>query len=167
MSDRLRAAAEEIAAEIGRVERTEIEAIPALWARRFAIASGETDPVFYDAAAAAAGGWAGVPLPPLLLTATRSWKAGPPRTQLEEDGTPASDVGRPGGYDLRVLGGGQTVRFHADALAGVDLVNEVQVVAVTPKEGRSGSLLVVELERRFSTAAGELLVTCDESRILR
>ena len=35
------------------------------------------------------------------------------------------------------------------------------------KEGRSGELLIVEVERRFLTADGELLITCDETRLLR
>ena len=167
MSDRLQAAADELAAQIGRVERTGIGPVPALWARRFAMACGETDAVFFDDAAAAAAGWAGTPLPPLLLTATRSWQPGPERDGLSDDGMPRVDIGIPAGHDLRVLGGGQSLHFHADALAGVDLVAEVELVNATPKEGRSGALLVVELQRRFSTVSGEPLLTCDETRILR
>ena len=45
--------------------------------RRFAIACGETDPVFFDdEAAARTAGCGGTPLPPLLLSSIRSWEPG-------------------------------------------------------------------------------------------
>ena len=78
-----------------------------------------------------------------------------------------TDVGYPAGSGLRTLGGGQALQFHADALAGVELVSEAEIKDVKTKEGRSGELLIVEVERRFLTADGELLITCDETRLLR
>jgi acyl dehydratase len=167
VSSDLNAALDELREQIGDVRRRDIGAVPELSARRFAMACGETDPVFYDEAAARAAGWDGVPLPPLLLSSTRSWDPGPSREELNEDGMVLSDVGYPGGHGLRALGGGQALRFHADALAGVALVTEAEVTGANTKTGRSGDLLIVELERRFLTADGELLVTCEETRILR
>lgn len=167
MSDRLEAARQEIAEQVGTVERTAIGAVPATWARRFAVACGETDPVYFDDDAAAAGGWAGTPLPPLLLSSTRSWAPGPTGEDLAPDGTPRHDLGFPPGHGLRALGGGQRLELLGDALADVELVGEVELTGVTAKAGRSGELLVVELERRFLTANGELLVRCTEDRILR
>ena len=167
MSERMAAALEQLQAQLGEVRRTDIGAVAPLWARRFALACGETDPVFFDDEAAAAAGYAGTPLPPLLLSSTRSWEPGPGRGELPEDGTNLTDVGYPTGSGLRTLGGGQSLRFHADALANVELVAEAEVRSATTKEGRSGELLIVEVERRFLTADGELLVTCDETRLLR
>ena len=167
MSDGLQAALDAVRAQIGDVRRREIGAVSALSARRFAIACGETDPVFFEEAAARTAGWGGLPLPPLLLSSTRSWEPGPERDELNEDGMLLTDIGYPGGFGLRALGGGQSLRFHGDALAGVELATEAEVTGATRKTGRSGDLLVVELERRFLTADGELLVTCEETRILR
>ena len=167
MSDQMRAAVERLQRELGEVRRTEIGAVAPIWARRFAMASGETDAVFYEDAAAEAAGFAGTPLPPLLLSSTRSWEPGPGRGELGDDGIVLTDVGYPVGSGLRTLGGGQALQFHADALAGVELVSEAEVKDVRTKEGRSGELLIVEVERRFLTADGELLITCDETRLLR
>jgi acyl dehydratase len=163
----MQAALDQLHGQIGRPTRDEIGPVAPIWARRFALASGETDPVFFDDAAAAAAGYAGTPLPPLLLSSTRSWTPGPDRDDLGEDGMVLTDVGYPAGSGLRTLGGGQSLQFHADALAGVDLAVEAEIKDVRTKEGRSGELLIVEVERRFLTADGELLITCDETRLLR
>ena len=92
-----------------------------------------------------------------------------PRTATSSARTASccTDVGYPAGSGLRTLGGGQSLQFHADALAGVDLAVEAEIKDARTKEGRSGELLIVEVERRFLTAEGELLITCDETRLLR
>jgi acyl dehydratase len=167
IGDQLTGALEELRASVGDVRRTEIGAITPLAARRFAVACGEIDPVFFDDVAANEAGWSGTPLPPLLLSSTRSWTSGPTRDELNEDGMLRTDVGYPSDRSMRALGGGQSLRFHADAVAGVALVTEAEVTGANTKAGRSGDLLVVELERRFVTAEGELLVTCEETRIFR
>jgi N-terminal half of MaoC dehydratase len=167
VSATLQSAMDELRTTVGVVVSQELGPVSALWARRFALACGETDAIYFDDAAAAAAGWPGTPLPPLLLSSTRSWQPGPARDQLGEDGTALSDVGFPQGYGLRALGGGQSLHFHADATASVDIVAEAELTSANLKSGRSGELIVVELERRFSTADGQLLLTCDETRILR
>ena len=163
----MQAALDQLHGQVGRVRRDEIGPVAPIWARRFAMASGETDAIFFDDAAAAAAGYAGTPLPPLLLSSTRSWTPGPGRDELGDDGIVLNDVGYPASSGLRTLGGGQSLQFHADALAGVDLAVEAEVKDAKTKEGRSGELLIVEVERRFLTADGELLITCDETRLLR
>jgi hypothetical protein len=167
MSSDLHLAAEDVRRQIGEVQRARIGAVPQLWARRFALASGETDPIFFDDEAARAAGWAGTPLPPLLLSSCRSWEPGPSHDGLAEDGKSLVDVGSPHGRGLRALGGGQSLELHADALAGVELATESEVTGATLKEGRSGDLLVVELDRRFLTLDGEPLVSCKETRLFR
>ena len=91
------------------------------------MASGETDACSSRTRRAAAAGFAGTPLPPLLLSSTRSWEPGPGRGELGDDGIVLTDVGYPAGSGLRTLGGGQALQFHADALAGVELVSEAEV----------------------------------------
>jgi hypothetical protein len=48
VSDELQAAAETVLGQVGQVRRTEIGAVSPLWSRRFALASGETDPIYFD-----------------------------------------------------------------------------------------------------------------------
>jgi hypothetical protein len=167
MSADLAKALDQLRSQVGDVRRQHIDPVPALWARRFAVACAEDDPVYFDDGAAAAAGWHGTPLPPLLLSATRSWTPGPERAQLGDDGMALADVGYPAGCRLRTLGGGQSLTFHADAVADVSLVAESAVTDARVKPGRSGELLVVALERRYLTRDGELVLVCDETRLFR
>jgi hypothetical protein len=161
------AAAEQLTGEVGRVTVTDIDPIPSWWAQRFAHACGEDDLSYFDVAAAQRAGWSAIPLPPLLLSSTRAWGGGVPADDLADDGTPRRDVGLPVDSALRALGGGQRLTFHGDLVTGVPLRAEAEIVGVTPKSGRSGDLLIVEMERRFSTLDGEVLLACNENRVLR
>ncbi|MGE0304353.1 MAG: MaoC family dehydratase N-terminal domain-containing protein [Acidimicrobiia bacterium] len=161
------AAAAELRDHIGQVTTTEIEPIPTWWAQRFAMACGETSAVFFDEAAAREEGWEAIPLPPLLLSSTRAWGAGVRTSELSPDGTVRHDVGLPRNGGFRALGGGQRLAFVGDALTGVGYTAEAEIVGVEQKSGRSGDLLIVEMQRRFSIRGGELVLVCDESRVLR
>jgi hypothetical protein len=167
MSDRWGDALADVRGQVGVVRRTPIEPISELAARRFAVACGEHDPVFFDRTAAEAAGWRATPLPPLLLSSTRSWGPGPAGDELSLDGTPAGDVGFPAGHGLRAMGGGQRLAWHGDAVAGEPMHADAEVVGVDHKHGQSGDLLVVAIERRFYAADGSLLLECAENRVLR
>jgi hypothetical protein len=155
----------EIEGQLGKVTRLEIDPIPALLAQRFAVACGDMDDVFFDLSAARAAGWSSIPLPPLFLSSVRSWTAGP--VDLSADGTPRHDVGYPSSGAMRVIGGGQRLEFESEAVVDQPLVTEAEVVDVRAKAGRTGELLLVEVERRFFAADGALLVRCHETRVLR
>lgn len=145
--------AERLRPGIGSVTRTEIPPITVAVVRRFQIACG-----------AAAGDPDAVP--PLLLTATREWGPGAPSDKLNRDGTPV-DLGIPAASAVRILGGGQSITAHRLVPLDVPLVVESRITAVDAKDGRSGPLVVVALRRTYHDAAGTLLITCDESRVLR
>jgi acyl dehydratase len=167
VTSNLHAAAEVLSREVGRIVHEEIGSISPMAARRFAVASGERDPIFFDEDAAHAAGWSGIPVPPLLLSSTRSWQFGPDRAGLRPDGTPRIDVGFPDGHGLRALGGGQSLYFHEDIVTGVEVMVDVELTGTSVKSGRNGEMIIVELERRFSSVDGQVLLTCEETRILR
>lgn len=163
----LERAAADLRATVDQVATTAIDPISALWARRFATATGDTDAVFHDRAVAMRAGWRSIPLPPLMLTSTRSWLPGPPADGLAEDGTPLDDVGFPTGHGLRALGGGQALEWVGEPVIDEAMTVDVAVRSVTEKSGRSGDLLVVEVARTFLGADGEVLLTCSENRLFR
>lgn len=167
MTAAIETAADELREQIGQITRVDIDPIPAWWSQRFALACGETSQVYFDETAARAEGWAAIPLPPLLLSSTRAWGMGGSVSDLSEDGTPRRDVGLPADSGLRALGGGQRLTFVGDAVSGVGYTSEAEVVGVTPKSGRSGDLLIVEMQRRFTITGGNLVLVCNESRVLR
>ncbi|MBS1675901.1 MAG: MaoC family dehydratase N-terminal domain-containing protein [Actinobacteria bacterium] len=163
----LAGAAERLEALVGRsgppihgvVERRDVE--------RFARASGERSPIYFDEAAAAAAGHAGVPAPPLFLSAMINWDAGPALEELRPDGT-GVDRERWLPLDgLRLMGGGQELELHRPVLAGQAFRALPTLESVTAKSGSSGALIVLVIRTEFRDDDEGLLLTCRESVIGR
>jgi acyl dehydratase len=167
MSDALAIAQAAIESQLGQVATIELGGISEVNARRFALASSDDNPIYFSPEAASEAGYAGTPVPPLYLSSVREWGAGTPSVELQSDGTTTSDVGRPEGLGLRVLGGGQRLEFLADVLVDVPVTATFEVLDVTRRSGRSGDMIVVEVSREYRSADGVTLVRCTESRILR
>lgn len=99
---------------------------------------------------------AGDPLPPLWhWVALPRWAAS---GQLGPDGHP-----RRGGFlppialPRRMFAGGH-VRFHAPLRVGDTVRREAEVLAVSPKTGRSGALVIVDVRTRLFDGSGRLAV---------
>lgn len=99
---------------------------------------------------------------PLFLTSVLAWGEGPQERDLLPDGNAADPFA---GFDvagLRLMGGGQELTFHRDLAPGVPVSVEVALASADLKETRSGHLLVLVVERRYSDEQG-LLVECRET----
>jgi N-terminal half of MaoC dehydratase len=151
----LEQAADQLRAEIGQVTEVSIPAISSLTVRRFQVATGSP-----------ADGTEPSAVPPILLTATRDWTAGPPSSELNSDGT-TPDLGIPKDADVHVLGGGQSITLHRPIPLDSPLIAQMRLTAVNTKNGRTGQLVVIDIERRYFDSAGRELLTCNESRVLR
>lgn len=98
---------------------------------------------------------------PLYLSSVLAWSAGPAEKELLPDGNapdPFSGIDLAG---LRLMGGGQELVLHGELRAGVPVSLEVTIADVELKSSRTGSLLVLTVERRYSDPDG-LLVECTE-----
>jgi hypothetical protein len=98
---------------------------------------------------------------PMHLSSVLAWGSGPRETDLLPDGNapdPFSGVDVAG---LRLMGGGQELVFHRDLRPGVPVALEVTIADAELKEGKSGQLLVLTVERRYYDAEG-LLTECRE-----
>jgi acyl dehydratase len=166
MSVGLRDAVANLEARVGESVEFPIPPIGALAAQRFAVASSDDNPVFFSESAALEAGYQSLAVPPLLLTSVREWGAGPALSGLRVDGTPLSDLGIPP-VELRVLGGGQELHFYRDVTVGTPIRARFELCGVSLTEGKTGSMVVVQLKRTFTDTDGELLIACDERRILR
>lgn len=144
---------------IGKIERREME--------RFAVAADDANPLFFDDAFARDHGYAGAIAPPLYLSSVLGWESGPAQDSLCTDGTPSNDAMAVPIGGLRLMGGGQELEFHQAAIAGMDVVMEFSVSNVELKQGRSGSLLLVQLQKRFLSAGGDPILICRENFIAR
>jgi acyl dehydratase len=105
--------------------------------------------------------------PPLFLSSIMGWGSGPPEDELDTDGTaPAETRGLAVG-GVRLMGAGQDLEFHAPVRAGTTVVVHTSLADVQLKHGRSGSLLLMRILRRFTDEHGQPLITCRESFIAR
>ncbi|HVC31508.1 MAG TPA: MaoC family dehydratase N-terminal domain-containing protein, partial [Steroidobacteraceae bacterium] len=73
---------------IGRVTETYLGEISLRDARRYAIAAGDLNPLYFDEEFARASAYGGLIVPPNMLTAVRAWGAGATEPELAIDGIP-------------------------------------------------------------------------------
>lgn len=110
--------------------------------RYFLNSIGESNPVFRDAEAAAAAGYAGVPIPPTYLFCLEMMDAERPFEFLE-----TLDI------DLaRVLHGEQRFAYHAPAVIGDMLTFQSEVGDVVEKKG--GALTFITVATKVSNQHG-------------
>ena len=151
---------------IGRSSQRDIGQLRSIDMQRFAVAVGDELPVTMSAAVAAAAGLPDVAAPPLFLSTVMGWDAGPPESGLLADGViPGGLADLPVG-GLRLMGGGQSLEFLQPVVAGTPIVVETRVKDVQLKGGRSGPLILIQIERLFF-GDGELLQRCVETFIGR
>jgi acyl dehydratase len=158
---------EQVKAQLGKTRRIPIGVINRRDFERFAVAVDDPNPLFFDDACARAHGYSGAIAPPLYLSSVLGWESGPPQDSLRPDGTPSNDAMAVPTGGLRLMGGGQELEFHRPITAATEVVIEFSVSNVELKQGRSGPLLVVQLQKKFLTSDGAPLVTCRENFIAR
>ena len=98
----------------------------------------------------------------LFLSSVLVWGDGPPEDDLLPDGNAADPFA---GFDvagLRLMAGGQELDFHRDLVPGVRIVLDVVLAAADLTQTRSGPLLVLRVDRRYSDEHG-VLVECRET----
>ena len=146
--------------------------------RRFVQAIMDDDPVYYDKAIAQQSKFGEICAPPFypLHAFRRGWGTRDPLDEIienpEEDG--AGD-GADAYYGLehikvpfnRILNGGIEVESYRCLRLGEKAVASPRYAEVTPKTGKSGDFLLVTIETRFTTEAGELLMISRHTMVWR
>lgn len=163
----LRAAYERALPHVGRTQSVPLGRLGPRDVQRFAVAVGDRSPVYFDEQAAREAGHPGLPVPPVQLSAVLGWHAGPPEDELLDDGNATEPLGDVPLDGLRLMGGGQALRFLEPVVCGVELTMEVVVEDLQLKEGRSGQLLLLTVLRRYLDDQDRLLVECRETFIAR
>lgn len=148
--------------EIGREHIERLGAIAGRDLERFAVASDVPD---------AGGGICGPGgqrvAPPLFLSSVMGWGPGAPEAALATDGTSAEETRGLPLPGVRLMGAGQDLEFHAPVPEGVKVLAHTSLADVQLKRGTSGTLLIMQVLRRFTDEDGRPLVTCRESFIAR
>jgi acyl dehydratase len=157
----------DLVAFVGTRWHSELGRIDAMQFQRFATATGDQDPLVWSIEAAQAAGLPSRQAPPLYLTAVMAWGAGPPTAELRADGvarTMLDDLPLAG---LRLMGGGQNLEFLAPVTDGLMVSCDIELLDVQQKQGRSGSLILLDLLTVYRDAEGTELVRCGERIIAR
>jgi acyl dehydratase len=132
---------------------------------RFAFAAGDTNPIYFDTAAARAAGYRERVAPPSFLI----WALESPRPleALREDGL-WRDAGPPLRLNVtRVLYGGEDWEYHAPAHIGDTIRAETRLAALEEKSGGSGPFVLMTTETTYTDQNGELIAILRGRRIAR
>jgi hydroxyacyl-ACP dehydratase HTD2-like protein with hotdog domain len=134
--------------------------IDRLTSQRYARAIGETDPLYFDAEAAHAAGFADVVVPPNFLPSYLDWTDGGGEETLRPDGTPRGEMAWLPTEGVRIMGAGEDMVFHRPLVAGTEVVMNSTLTDVKGKETRSGLMLIIKVRNSYATDDGALIMTC-------
>lgn len=134
--------------------------------RKFAHATGETDPIYFSSEAARAAGYPDIVAPPMFYVLLRIEPHSlRPRSELEVDGSPSEDIPP---IEIRGAMAGETrLELSRPIVAGETIICRKRLLDITEKQGRSGPLLLLRFEYRYLDAEGQIVVIEEFTRILR
>jgi acyl dehydratase len=115
--------------------------------RRFCEATGLSDPIYTDVAAARAAGYPERPVPPTFWAAIQA---------------PGSELHRPqlGGWGTRNLNAGTEYEYRRPAYVGQTLACSARVADLHERTGRSGHMVVTVFEYTWRNASGDVVTRC-------
>jgi len=146
--------------------------------RRFVQAIMDQDPAYYDEAYAAKTKFDGLTAPPLYPVHAFRLPADVPDPLAVVARDPSADgtagiMGVSFGLPViespyrRLLNGGNEIEFYRSLRVGERAVAQPKYADVTLKEGKSGHMLLVTVETRFTNEAGEPLLLNRQTLIWR
>ena len=103
----------------------------------------------------------------MFLTSIIEWGAGPPLSELREDGTGAAHDDFLPLEGLRLMGGGQELELGEDLVHGTEFTAQPTLEGATLREGRSGPLLLIHVRTEFRATDGRVLLTRRETLLAR
>ncbi|MBI2964285.1 MAG: MaoC family dehydratase N-terminal domain-containing protein [Deltaproteobacteria bacterium] len=152
---------------IGHRDEQRLGCVTEVALQRYAVAVGDLNPLYFDDQAARAAGYPGIIAPPNFLSAVLGWQAGPPEGELRPDGTTAADVAFIALPGARLMGGGQELEIVRPVRPGDEVTLERRLADVEKREGKSGTLTLLKIEKRYRNQHDELLLICRETLIAR
>ena len=134
--------------------------------QRFARAIGETDPIYFDVAAARSAGHPDLVAPAYFPYVIRNQAAHlVDRERLAPDGSARGDV--PPLPTTRAMAGETEIELGPPIHAGDTITLEKRIMDLFEKEGRSGTLVFVKTEFTFRNQHGDAVFTERFTRIYR
>jgi len=146
--------------------------------RRFVQAVMDGDALYYDVGKAKASKFGGLAAPPLypVHAFRRAPDGADPLAMLQEDADADGSAGNDGMFFglppietafKRLLNGGNEIEFYRNLAVDERCVAKARYANVNLKQGKSGTMLLVDVETEFRTEAGELLLINRQTLIWR
>jgi acyl dehydratase len=124
--------------------------------RRFCYAVGDLNPLYLDKEKAILSKNGGIVAPPMFYDVPTIPEL--PLDALKEDGLlPPAGYGGPQ-LTTRIMAGGKTVEFFKSMRPGDKITSVWKIVDIYEKKGRSGPLLFVIIENKYTNQDDELLL---------
>ncbi|HEY50155.1 MAG TPA: MaoC family dehydratase [Dehalococcoidia bacterium] len=155
---------EEVKQYIGKAEPPHVRDVEKGAIRRYAEAVGNDNPLYYDEEYASRSRYSGIIAPPGFW----GWSMKPAASstglpQLVADLQAAlADAGFP-----RILDGGISYEFYMPLRSGDKLVVSPRVKNITQKEGKSGAMMICDLETTYINQNGHLVARASQTFIAR
>jgi acyl dehydratase len=129
--------------------------ITAKESQRFALAVGDTNPIYFDESAARDAGYRGVVVPPNFLP----WALAPcrPLDELRQDGLYKARGKRVTLRAKRMMFAGEEWEYLAPVYAGDAVTTAVRLEALEEKQGNSGPFVLQTTETRYTNQHGVLV----------
>ncbi|WP_395103862.1 MaoC family dehydratase N-terminal domain-containing protein [Actinomadura sp. SCN-SB] len=136
-------------AEIGRVERRSLGTVSADAAAEFARAAGETSPRLVDPAHPA------FTVHPMYLVSLLRGAPGAAPEEYRPDGMYRDEVPGTDGLDVRLMAGGQDVRFLGEARPG-ERIEVRRVLESVERKGKGAGFLLLTVVKTYASERGPL-----------
>lgn len=157
---------DEIRSWIGRETPSWTIVVSQLDVKRFAVATDDLNPLYLDEEKATQSVYGGLIAPPLFYMAPLTEPK--PESELRPDGLPSE-----GKFPIpptplpRLMDGGTEIEFFQPIRVGDVLTGRSTIVDLYQKEGRSGPLIFVVRETRFTNQQGVVVLIEKGASILR
>jgi acyl dehydratase len=152
---------------IGRETETYLGELTLRDCQRYAIATGDLNPLYFDGDYAQKSAYGGLIAPPNMLTAVRAWGPGAREDDLAPDGVVDLPEEKLPIRLQRRMAGGQELIFHSPPRPGDHITRRGAIISMEERRGRSGAFVLMVREDRYYNDRGELLVTCRETVLVR
>ena len=120
--------------------------------QRYALATGDLNPIYFDESAARAAGYAGIVIPPLFL----AWALAPHRSlgELRQDGLYRARGKRVTLRVKRMMFAGEEWEYVAPVYPGDTITATLRLVSLGEKQGRSERFVLQTTETRYTNQHG-------------
>ena len=134
-------------------------------ARRFALAAGDLNPLYFDEEAARDAGYRTTLVPPVFL----AWSLNPPRPleDVRVDGLYRGEGKRVALNVKRVMFGGEEWEFLAPLYAGDTYTSETRLKSLEEKSGGSGPFVLQMTETTYTNQDGVVVARATGRSIAR